>query len=94
MQPVYATPQTFPDGTTGTALPIGADDIPAAGISIGGKIFLVCTSGADETLKNPQQHEYSVLAAFDQANDTFTAGRTLSHADSGGHFGSVAISCG
>jgi hypothetical protein len=86
VQPLYPTPQTFPDGTFGTALPMGADNIPASGISVEDRIYVVCTSGADETLNDPQRHEYSVLTRFDEAAGTFTAGRTLSHADAGGHF--------
>lgn len=64
---------------------MGADDICSSGISLPDAVYLVCNSGADETLADPHQNAYSVLVRFDEAAKTFAAGRTVSQLP-GGHF--------
>ena len=64
---------------------MGADDICNSGITLPDGVYLVCNTNADESLADPHQNAYSVLVRFDEANKTFTAGRTISHA-AGGHF--------
>ena len=87
VQPVYQTSQCYPDGSCGTALPMGADDIPNSGISLDGQIYIVASSGTTSTA-NGHDHrtDYSVLTKFDPAAQTFAAGRTISSAADGGHF--------
>lgn len=64
---------------------MGADDVPNGGISLSDGIYLVCNTGADESLANPHQNAYSVLAHFDETTKTFTTGRTISSMPAG-HF--------
>ncbi len=78
VEPQYPTPQHFPDGTTSTSLPMGADETPNSGISINGQIYIVVNANADMSLKYPHLNSYSVLVRFDQATNTFAAGRTIS----------------
>ena len=87
VQPVYPTSQCYPDGSCGTALPMGADDIPNSGISLNGQIYIVASSGTTST-GNGHDHgtDYSVLTKFDPAAQTFAAGRTISNAADGRAF--------
>jgi hypothetical protein len=92
VQPMYTTPQTFPDGTTGTALPMGADDIPNSGINLDGQIYIVANSGTLGTGSgHDHSQDYSVLTKFDPAAQTFAAGRTISSVNTGGHFVYLAM---
>ena len=92
VQPMYTTPQTFPDGTTGTALPMGADDIPNSGINLDGQIYIVANSGTLGTGSgHDHSQDYSVLTKFDPVAQTFAAGRTISSANTGGHFVYLAM---
>jgi hypothetical protein len=92
VQPVYPTSQCYPDGTCGTALPMGADDIPNSGISLDGQIYIVASSGTTST-GSGHNHEtdYSVLTTFDPSAQSFVAGRTISNAAAGGHFVYLAM---
>ncbi len=64
---------------------MGAFDVPNAGVSLNGRMLLVCNSGSDATQANPHRNDYSVLATFDPASQTFTTGRTISKMPDG-HF--------
>ncbi len=79
---------TNPDGTPLFVKPpgiqMGPDDVPNSGISLADGIYLVCNTGSDTSLANPQQNDSSVLVHFDESTQTFTAGRTIS--PPGGHF--------
>jgi hypothetical protein len=87
VQPTYATPQCYPDGTCGTALPMGADDIPNSGISLDGQIYIVASTGSLVTSTGGDYSKnYSVLSKFDEKAGTFSAGRTISSVADGGHF--------
>ena len=85
---------TKSDGSTFLVQPpgiaMGADDVPASGISLNGQIYIVCSTGSDTSLSNPHLHDQSVLTRFDAAAKTFTTGRTISTIP-GGHFINVAI---
>lgn len=85
VQPVYATSHCYPDGTCGTSLPMGADDIPNSGISLDGQIYIVASTGSNAATGDYSQN-YSVLSKFDERAGTFSAGRTISSVASGGHF--------
>src|SRR5215471_1012594 len=71
----------------GTKVPMGADDVPHAGVEFNGKTYIIINTGADLSLTNPHQNSYSVLATWDRtANaNAFTALRTISKLP-GGHF--------
>ncbi len=85
VQPMYATSQCFPDGTCGTALPMGADEIPNSGISVNGQMYIVASSGTNVATGDYSQN-YSVLSKFDERSGAFSAGRTISSVSAGGHF--------
>ncbi|HSR05696.1 MAG TPA: DUF4185 domain-containing protein [Bryobacteraceae bacterium] len=63
---------------------MGGDDIPNSGITLNGQIYFIVNTGSDTTSANPQLTDYSALVSFDEAAQTFTAGRTISPA--GGRF--------
>ncbi|HEV3220789.1 MAG TPA: DUF4185 domain-containing protein [Candidatus Acidoferrales bacterium] len=87
VQPEYTTSHCYPDGTCGTALPMGADDIPSSGISLDGQIYIVASTGTLFTSSGPDYSKnYSVLSKFDEYAGTFSAGRTISNLPTGGHF--------
>jgi len=71
-------------------VPMGGDDTPNAGISLDGKIYIVCNSGSDFSLSDPRVQEYSVLAKFDESTQAFTTGRTISRLPAG-HFIIVSL---
>jgi hypothetical protein len=85
VQPTYATSQCFPDGTCGTAVPMGADEIPNSGISLNGQMYIVASTGSNAATGDYSQN-YSVLSKFDEKAGTFSAGRTISSVPAGGHF--------
>jgi uncharacterized protein DUF4185 len=88
VQPQYTTPRCFTDGTCGTALPMGPDNIPNSGISLDGQIYIVASTG---TLNHDFSLDYSVLTKFDEYAGTFSAGRTISSVPAGGHFAYTAL---
>ncbi|HVN77315.1 MAG TPA: DUF4185 domain-containing protein [Thermoanaerobaculaceae bacterium] len=72
------------------AVPTGGDDIPNSGISVGGHIYIVYSSGSEPTC-TPQPlcthaNNYSVLVRYDPASDTFPLLRPISYVAQGGHF--------
>ena len=68
-----------------TGVKMGADDTPNAGIVLPDGTYVVCNAGADISLSNPHLNDFSVLTRFDEATQTFTAGRTISSMPNG-HF--------
>ncbi len=74
----------YPDSTL---LAMGADDIPNSGITLDGRIYLVCSTGTT-FVNGVASHagDSSVVVRFDPALQTFTAGRTMSRVAQGGHF--------
>src|SRR5579871_4206016 len=66
---------------TPPGIEMGADDVPSAGISVGGHIYLAVTTGTT-SLGKGQGHDRSgdksVLAEFDEGHQTFLTGRVLS----------------
>lgn len=69
---------------------MGADDVPASGISLNGVDWIVCSTGSDTSLPDPHIHDTSILVRFDPVRKTFTPGRTIS-AIPGGHFINMAL---
>ncbi|HEX7614752.1 MAG TPA: DUF4185 domain-containing protein [Thermoanaerobaculia bacterium] len=82
------------DGSTYLVQPpgvvMGADDVPAAGITLGGQIYIVCSTGSDTSLPDPHVHDQSVLTRFDLATKKLTTGRTISSLP-GGHFINLSL---
>ena len=78
---------TPPPQPNGMAVGTGIDDIPHAGISINGTIYLGIKTGNvnSGTGNNDQSNAYSLLAAFNETTQAFTSGRTVS-ASPNGHF--------
>jgi hypothetical protein len=69
---------------TPTNVDMGIDDVPAAGISNNGNFYIVCKTGYKADTLN--SNDYSVLVTFDETNNTFLTGRTISVLTNGGHF--------
>lgn len=80
----YANSDGSPLFVKPPGIPMGPDATPNAGISLNGQIYLVCNYGSDTSLADPQSIDKSVLVQFDEAAQTFTAGRIISQ--TGGHF--------
>jgi hypothetical protein len=57
---------------------MGGDDIPNSGIGVNGNIYLICNTGSDVTLPNPQASDFSVLVQFDETAQTFAFVRNIS----------------
>jgi Domain of unknown function (DUF4185) len=80
---------TKPDGSPLFVLPpgvpMGPDDVPNAGITLDDGIYLLCNIGSDASQAVPQANDISILVHFDEATQTFTAGRTVSQLPNG-HF--------
>jgi uncharacterized protein (TIGR03437 family) len=57
---------------------MGPDDIPNAGINLNGQTYFICSTGSQTTAGLDQSQDYSVLVQFNEATQTFTAGRTIS----------------
>ena len=71
----------------GTPVDMGVDNVPHAGVSLNGTIYLGIKTGtvSSGNGNNDQSHDYSVLATFDETTSTFTSGRTISTLPNG-HF--------
>lgn len=80
----YTNPDGSPLFVKASGITMGPDDIPNSGIDLNGQIYLICNTGSDTSLANPQAGDYSALVQFNESSQTFTAGRTISPA--GGHF--------
>jgi len=71
----------------GSALAMGIDDVPNAGIALGNKLYLVCKTGAVSIGGvTSNDSDSAVVVRFHPVLKTFTAGRTLSRLADGGHF--------
>ncbi len=85
----YTNPDGSPLFVKPPGINMGADDIPNAGISLGGKVYLACNVGSDASLDNPQAGDHSILVRFDEAAHTFTYLREVEQP--GGHFIGTAL---
>ncbi|HUD83462.1 MAG TPA: DUF4185 domain-containing protein, partial [Candidatus Saccharimonadales bacterium] len=47
-----------------SGIKMGPDDVPNSGISLSNGNFLVCNTGSDSSLSDPQTNDYSVLVTF------------------------------
>jgi hypothetical protein len=69
-------PNAQPDGT---AVNMAVDNVPEAGISLDGQIYISCKTGTVDMGGNiDNSHAYSVLVKFDETSQAFTSGRTIS----------------
>lgn len=68
----------------GAGIDMGGNNVPNAGISLSDGVYIVINTGATPT--TGQTNARSILVRFNQAAGTFTAGRTISQAASGGRF--------
>lgn len=69
-----------PPQSNGRAVGMGVDDVPNTGVSLNGAIYLGIKTGnvSSGGGNNDQSNDYSVLATFNEATETFTSGRTIS----------------
>lgn len=74
---------------TPTNVDMGPFNVPAAGVSNNGNFYIVCKAG--HTLATGNTNDYSLLVRFDEANQTFSPGRTISSLTNGGHFIDMAL---
>ena len=57
---------------------LGGNEVPNAGIHLDNGTFVVCHTGLDRNLPQPDANAYSVLTRFDEATRVFTLLRTIS----------------
>ena len=62
---------------------MGAAEVPHAGIRLNNATYIVCNTGTDISLPDPNANNYSVLTRFDEATRRFTLLRTLSSRPNG-----------
>ena len=85
----YTNPDGSPLFVKPPGVPMGPDDIPNAGISLNGTVYLVCNVGSNTSLDNPQVGDHSILVRFDETAHTFTYLRDVDQ--TGGHFIGTAL---
>jgi len=66
-----------------SGIEMGPYDVPNSGISLSNGVFLVCNSGSDTSLPNPQTNDFSELVTFYEttlpfSTNTFIANRVIS----------------
>ncbi len=86
-------PPPQPDGEK---VDMGPDDFPGAGINLNGQTYLVAMTGTVSSAQNggvgaDYNNDRSVLVKFDEANQTFSSGRTISRVSDDGHFVYVGL---
>jgi hypothetical protein len=62
---------------------MGAAEVPNAGIRLDNATYVVCNSGTDRDLPDPNSNNYSVVTRFDETARRFTLLRTLSSRPNG-----------
>jgi hypothetical protein len=87
----HALPVQPPQQPDGEIVDMGPDDFPGAGISLDGKIYIVCMTGTVSSAENSgvgadYSNDRSVLIGFDERDQRFSSGRTISKVANGGHF--------
>ena len=65
---------------------MGAAEVPHGGIRLDSGTYIVCNTGVDINLPDPNVNAYSVLTRFDETARRFTALRTISSRPNGGRF--------
>jgi len=80
-----------PPQPNGTAVDMGAFNVPNGGITLNGTIFISYKTGhtTDSAGNGDDSTDYAVLGTFNETAQTFTSGRTTS--PPGGHFTTVAF---
>src|SRR5579859_3037701 len=66
-----------------SGIKMGPFDVPNSGISLSNGVFLVCNTGSDSNLPNPQTNDFSELVTFNETNlpfstNTFVTNRAVS----------------
>jgi hypothetical protein len=66
-----------------SGIKMGPFDVPNSGISLSNRVFLVCNTGSDGNLPNPQTNDFSELVTFNETNlpfstNTFVTNRVVS----------------
>jgi hypothetical protein len=94
-RPLFVNPTDLTDDPSaccyhcGTQVQTGGDDIPNSGISVGGEIYLVYSTGSDVDCTppcDPHAPSYSVLVHFDESTHSFCTLRDISYVSRYGHF--------
>ena len=80
MQPIYPSGATPGSCASSGVIATGGDDTPSGGISLNGQIYFSYSSGSDASAFYPHLNNCSILVRFDEATQTFTAGRQISQA--------------
>ena len=78
VQPVYPPTSTFSQCVPGSTVHMGGDDVPNAGISLHGQMYIVVNTNADTSAQFSWLNACSILVKFNEATSTFTAGRKIS----------------
>lgn len=78
IQPIYPTGTTPGVCAAGGVIDTGADDVPSGGVSLNGQIYFSYSSGSDTSAYYQHLNNCSILVRFDEATQTFTAGRQIS----------------
>ena len=78
VQPVYPPTSTFSQCVPGSTVHMGGDDVPNAGISLNGQMYIFVNTNADTSAQFAWLNACSILVKFNEATSTFTAGRKIS----------------
>jgi hypothetical protein len=78
INPVYPPVATPSACAPGGIIATDADDTPSGGISINGQIYFTYSTGSDVSAQYAHLNDCSILVRFDEATQTFIAGRQLS----------------
>jgi hypothetical protein len=78
IQPVYPAGATPGACAPGGVIATGGDDVPSGGVSLAGQIYFSYSSGSDPSAQYSHLNNCSILVRFDEATQTFTAGRQIS----------------
>jgi hypothetical protein len=78
IQPVYPSGATPAPCAPLGVIATGADDTPSGGISLDGQMYFSYSTGSDVTAPFSHLNNCAILVRFDEATQTFTAGREIS----------------
>jgi hypothetical protein len=78
IQPLYPAGVTPASCAPGGVIATGADDTPSGGISLNGQAYFSYSTGSDTSAQFAHLNNCSILVRFDEATQTFTAGRQIS----------------
>jgi hypothetical protein len=78
IQPRYPAGATPGSCAAGGVIATGADDVPSGGLSLNGQVYFSYSSGSNPSDYYSHLNNCSILVRFDEASQTFTAGRQIS----------------